>query len=193
MSVRGADVRARACLLALTAGRADTPDLWFDFLDSTVGPDYPYFATIGNHDNLRWSEYADRLLQRLERINATQYCTGEVGVQAACNWEGLFFLISGIGVRGTGHPEFMDAQLAASNDIWKVCNWHKNQRLYQTGGKRNAVGYEVYDTCRRHGAIVSTGAPLCAAPLHVHIADSARARFASARALVCSLTPHVGL
>lgn len=51
----------------------------------------------------------------------------------------------------------MDAQLGASNDIWKVCNWHKNQRGYQIGDKFNEVGYEVYDTCRRHGAIVSTG------------------------------------
>ena len=94
----------------------------------------------------------------MERLNATQYCTGEVGVMAACNWEGLFFVLSGVGVRGTGHPEYLDEQLGLSNDIWKVCSWHKNQRGYQTGGKYNAVGWDVYETCREHGAIINTGA-----------------------------------
>ena len=46
---------------------------------------------------------------------------------------------------------------AAKNATWRICVWHKNQRAYQTGDKRDETGYDVYDVCRRHGALIFTG------------------------------------
>jgi hypothetical protein len=119
-------------------------------------------GTLGNHDNLRFSTpggYQEQLLARLERINGTAYCDGELGVSFACNYKGVLMAMTGVGTRATPAEgaAYLERTLAAYPSVWQACLWHKNQRLYQTGLKVDEVGWEVYETCREHGAIILTG------------------------------------
>ena len=142
--------------------RADDPDAWTALLDSVLGPDFPYFAVIGNHDNLQFTTeggYQDQLMARMERFNGTSYCEGELGLSMACNYKGFLAVMTSVGTRDT--PEegaaYLDSVLQAYPNVWQGCLWHKNQHLYQTGLKVNEVGWEVYETCRQYGGIVMTG------------------------------------
>ena len=133
------------------------PQLFEDNLNAVLGPDYPYFASIGNHDNIAWNGHQQRLTARLQRFGGNLNCTGDIGINMACNWQGLFFVLSGVGTRGSDHETYIDNAFASSTAVWKIVSWHKNQRLMQIGGKINEVGWDAYDTARKHGAIIATG------------------------------------
>lgn len=136
-----------------------SPSAWQALIDETL-PDVPYFATIGNHDTSSWtgsSGYAARLDERAAKTGTDQYCTGDTAVNQYCSYKGLDFVLSGVGTRGSGHTQFIANSLRTSQSSMKMCVWHKNQRLFQVGGKSDEVGYEAYEECRRYGAIVNTG------------------------------------
>lgn len=134
----------------------DDPAAWERQINQVLGPDYPYFAVIGNHDTARWSTYQPLLTSRLGRVQGA-ICEGDYGVNAACTYQGLFFLLSGAGTRGSGHARFAQEQLAANNATWSICAWHKNQEAMQVGGKDDDAGWEIYEVCREGGAIIATG------------------------------------
>eukprot|EP00002_Diphylleia_rotans_P009173 TRINITY_DN1920_c0_g1_i3.p1 TRINITY_DN1920_c0_g1~~TRINITY_DN1920_c0_g1_i3.p1 ORF type:complete len:501 (-),score=104.09 TRINITY_DN1920_c0_g1_i3:357-1859(-) len=134
---------------------ADNPTAWNNQINNVLGASFPYFASIGNHDLPRWTGYKQLLTERLALIRDAQ-CTGDIGVNMLCNYKGLLFVLSGVGTLGSNHARYIDTSFTSTAAIWKVCSWHKNQHLYQTGSKSDETGYEVYDTCRQHGAIVAT-------------------------------------
>ncbi|KAJ3384858.1 hypothetical protein HDU84_002610 [Entophlyctis sp. JEL0112] len=130
----------------------DSPDAFIDMIESEVGKNFPFVGVAGNHDVLEWygrGGYRDRLLEKLDNISGMK-CFGEYGAN-------MVFALSGVGTIGRNHAEFLDLSLSKyANSSWKVCSWHKNQAALQTGDKENETGYEVYETCRSHGAIVIT-------------------------------------
>ena len=65
--------------------------------------------------------------------------------------------MSGVGTQGTGHVQFVEDAFDAVPAQWRLCGWHKNQRLFQLNTKSDETGYAIYDTCRAYGAIVATG------------------------------------
>ncbi len=132
------------------------PDLWMQQIDSVLGTNFPYFASVGNHDLLAWDDYQSKLQLRLDTIEGA-VCTGELGVNSACTYKGIFFVLSGVGTLGSNHIDYLRTELEGSDAYWKICSWHKNQHLMQVGGKGNEVGWEAYETCRTAGAIVATG------------------------------------
>ncbi len=119
----------------------------------------PYFGNIGNHDVANWTTPNGGYQAVLARRSGT-FCTGDKGNMATCNFKGLFFLEMGIGSNSSkDEPAFVNyikAQLAQSNAIWKICNWHENQQAMQVGGKSDSVGWQAYEACREAGAIIST-------------------------------------
>ena len=138
---------------------------WDQNIDAVLGADFPYFASIGNHDCLDppgctgpgvWADYQALLARRLQRVDGAT-CTGDLGVRAACTYGGLFFILSGAGTRGEDPAEFISEALAADNSTWRICSWHKNQGPMQVGEKSNEVGWGPYEACRLGGAIVATG------------------------------------
>ena len=140
----------------------DDPIAWDAMITAVLGTDFPVFVAVGNHDD-RWygpGGYQDRLEERLSRIpDAT--CSGDLGVQSACTFRGLFFILSGIGTipEVPNHPEhvnYLRDQLARSDAIWSICAWHKNQSAMQVGSKEDEVGWQPYEVCREGGAIVAT-------------------------------------
>jgi len=134
----------------------DNPTAWDNNITSVLGANYPYFASVGNHDVAAWPGYQQKLQERLARVPEA-ICTGDLGVQSPCRFRGLFFLLSGAGTMGSGHDVFLRDQLAADNSVWSVCSWHKNQREMQIGGKGSEVGWGPYEECRIGGGIITTG------------------------------------
>ena len=137
----------------------DDPEGWDRQINQILGEDYPYFASIGNHDVEEWEGYQRKLEERLARINGA-ICAGDLGVNSSCTYRGLFFLLSGVGTIDSGRVSFISEALASEqskNAVWRVCSWHKNQRLMQVGGKGNSAGWEPYEECRKAGAIIATG------------------------------------
>ncbi|KAI8814900.1 hypothetical protein BJ742DRAFT_194312 [Cladochytrium replicatum] len=45
---------------------------------------------------------------------------------------------------------------STSGTPWRICMWHKNQRMFQIGKKEDETGYGTYEQCREAGAIVAT-------------------------------------
>ena len=134
----------------------DDPDAWNEQINDVLGDDFPYFASVGNHDLAAWTGYQEKLQDRLDRVDDAT-CTGDLGVNSACTYQGLFFILSGVGTLGSDHASFIRDALASDDSTWRICSWHKNQRLMQVGGKSDEVGWEAYDECRIGGAIIATG------------------------------------
>ncbi len=141
----------------------DDPASWDALITSVLGAQFPYFATVGNHDTKRWdgpNGYQAKLQTRLNKISGAR-CTGDLGVKFVCSYRGLFFIQSGVGTLPSrpdhaGHVAFIREQLAQTDAIWRICSWHKNQELMQLGRKGNEVGWEPYEVCRKGGAIIAT-------------------------------------
>ena len=161
------------------------PEKWERQINGILGPDFPYFAVMGNNEVELEDDYRKKLRERLGKIKDVK-CVGDLSVASACYYGGLFFILSGVGTGGHGHPKmspkvlpmdiqykinalialpsqflhslYIKNQIAASDGyIWKICAWHKNQRLMQAGGNLDEVGWEAYDECRKGGAIIATG------------------------------------
>ncbi|KAI8921572.1 hypothetical protein BC831DRAFT_476556 [Entophlyctis helioformis] len=139
----------------------DDPENFMDQFTDTLGKRFPMFAAIGNHDVTQWltptTGYQARLVKQARKAGLHRYCSGEYGINMVCAFNGIVIITSGIGTMGSDHAQFIDDTLTRyKTSPWKLCVWHKNQSKYQTGDKKDETGYEVYDTCRRHGAIVFT-------------------------------------
>ncbi len=142
----------------------DDPDAWDALITSVLGADFPYFASIGNHDTDKFygpGGYQTKLIERLSRV-AGAHCVGDLGVQSACTYRGLFFILSGVGTipnrrDDPSHIAFIRDQLARNGSIWRICSWHQNQTAMQLGQKDNEVGWGPYEACRQGGAIIANG------------------------------------
>jgi PKD domain/Calcineurin-like phosphoesterase len=136
----------------------DNPTQWDDTITSVLGANFPYFASVGNNDASKFygtGGYQQKLAQRLARVPGAT-CTGDLGVNSSCRYQGLFFVLSGAGTLGSGHEAYLRQELAADNSIWRICSWHKNQKAMQIGGKWDEVGWGPYEACRELGAIIAT-------------------------------------
>ena len=65
-------------------------------------------------------------------------------------------ILSGAGTKGSGHTSYIRDQLANDSSTWRICAWHKDQRLMQVGAKQDEVGWGPYEECRKGGAIIAT-------------------------------------
>lgn len=139
----------------------DDPAAWEAQIDDVLGPDFPYFVSVGNHDVARWTGaggYQDLMERRLERLGISW--DGKLGVMAAIDFRGIYMVFGAPGVLGADpavYADFFNDRLAADASAWSICSWHKNQRLMQVGGKTDQTGWEVYERCRERGAIIATG------------------------------------
>ena len=138
------------------------PQLVIDFerqVNDVLGEDFPYFASIGNHDVELWPFYQEELKARISRIPGAQ-CVSEgngLGVKSSCTYAGLSFLLLGPGTLDSGFDTYIRNELARSDSIWRICSWHKNQRSLQIGGRSSQVGWAPYERCREGSAIIATG------------------------------------
>jgi hypothetical protein len=139
----------------------DNPAAWNARIDAVLGPEFPYFAAVGNHDKLKFyavGGYQDLLEARMNRLGIPW--EGDLGVRSTFHFEGIFVVATGPSVFGGGdevHAPYIREVLAADDSVWSISAWHKNMRRMQVGGKGDETGWGVYEESRRGGAIIATG------------------------------------
>jgi hypothetical protein len=139
----------------------DNPAAWEAQVNGVLGPDFPYFVSVGNHDELKWAApdgYQRRVEDRFKRLGITW--SGRLGVRSAFHYKGVFFVLTAPGITSgldDGASDlYIRDQLASDASVWSVCSWHKNQQLMQVGGKTDEAGWGVYEEARKGGAIIAT-------------------------------------
>jgi hypothetical protein len=136
----------------------DNPAGWDGQINSILGPDFPYFALVGNHDDTLFygsGGYQEFLTARMNRLGIPW--EGDLGVQSSFYYEGIFIVQTAPGIFGTNHDLYIRDRLAADDSIWRISSWHKNMHLMQVGGKTDDTGWGVYEESRAGGAIIATG------------------------------------
>jgi hypothetical protein len=141
----------------------NNPDAWEQQINDILGPDFPVFAAIGNHETDKWdipNGYQQKLLDRLERleqIEGHQICTGDVGVKSACNYKGLFFILAGVGTWPV-----VDQRIASSSDDAEeradktmTLTSTDLEFLEESGGTQRAVGMRWTNVQIPQGAIIT--------------------------------------
>ena len=135
----------------------DNPEAWDGLINEVLGPSFPYFASVGNHDMKAWPGYQRKLADRLKKIPGAS-CEGDLGALSACRYRGLVFLLMGVDLmKDNDYPAYIRGQLAAETAPWKICSWHIPHYLMQVGDKKNVIDWNIYDECRKAGAIIATG------------------------------------
>ncbi len=131
---------------------------WEKQINGILGPDFPYFSVIGNHDRSRWripKGYQQLIESRFNRLGIEW--EGDLGVQSRFHYKGIYFVFVAPGEIGFDHDVYIRESLAIDRSIWSICSWHKNMRPMQIGGNANATGWDVYREARLGGAIITTG------------------------------------
>ncbi|MFH2019923.1 MAG: hypothetical protein ABIJ34_00765 [archaeon] len=110
----------------------------------------PYLGALGLLDNEN---------TQFTRIPEGMECSGQDGDMIECEYKGITFVVSGVGISATsGHEDFIRSSM---NDLsgWGVCVWSKNSYLLRTSAKANAetLALKYYDLCLAKGAIIATG------------------------------------
>lgn len=117
-------------------GYDSSPEAFERLLDETLGPEFPFFASLGNHDRRDWRRYAALLESRAERV-AGLACEGKLGIKAACSYKGLFFITSAVKVfffdTDFSHADFISDQLSRTSSRWRVYEARRK------GGAKNQI------------------------------------------------------
>lgn len=159
-------IQAEGAQLVLHQGDFDyhnNPTAFWSSVDEVLGPDFPYFVSVGNHDVTGWPttvrpSYAQYLFDRLKRIGVTPDSMELNDERYSLVFKGLKIVFVGE-QRGTGdrvYAPYIRDQLKNDDHTWRVCSWHRNMNAMQVGDKTDDMGWGVYDACREYGAIVAT-------------------------------------
>ena len=139
----------------------DKPELFEKMMNRELGEKFPYFYIAGNHDVPRWNGkkgYQERLKRRLKKQGIDW--TGKLGVKSKIEYKGLSFLLMAPGVFSgdkTNYSAYIKDELSHDRSPWRICLWHKNQAKMQAGNKGNETGWDVYEACRKTGAMILSG------------------------------------
>jgi len=135
----------------------NNPSAWEAQINNILGPDFPYFACVGNHDKRKWNGengYQQFLKSRLNRLGITW--DGDLGVKSSVQYKGIFIIQVAPGDVGFYHAAYIREQLAEDKSIWMICCWHRDMHLMQVASKNDDTGWGVYDEARKGGAIIAT-------------------------------------
>lgn len=159
--------------LIVHAGDLDyesAPKMWRLFVEETIrGAGMDFVAAKGNHDmdgfdgvSKLWSDPVNGYAAQLQGLKPGE-CFGKYGVDMTCDFAGVTIVLSDVGVDRAGESANkqqyaqIDKALRESTNKWKICVWHMNQEAMQVSYKGDAVGWGVYEICRKHGAFIVNG------------------------------------
>jgi hypothetical protein len=142
--------QADALLVHGDMSYTDDPDAWWSVTESVLGTSFPVFIARGNHDDYPWPRY---LAKARQHLGGATRVAGAHDANYKTIWRGLVIATIRSGDPATNLATFLKDEA----HMWKICQWHENQEAMQVGGKFDEMGWEVYETCRRFGAIVHTG------------------------------------
>ncbi len=170
-------IKAEGAHMVLHQGDFDYADNargFFATIDSILGDDFPYFASVGNHDAGSWRQdcsrrdgcYAKFLKTRMARIGVTPDDPDLDDQMYSVTYRGLKLVF--VGERGARagdniYARYIQDQLATDHHVWKICSWHKNQRVMQVGGKADEMGW----TSMQHQIVDAS----CSSPNNLCIAQ----------------------
>lgn len=153
--------------LVVHAGDFDyenNPDKWDANITRVLGANFPYLVSAGNHDvgpwyllYYPWPQYQDKIKRRIALNKKILSCTGKIGENSFCKYKGLHIGLSGVDVIGADHAEYFRSRLKKSKHIWKICSWHKVMETLQVATKNDESGWDMYEICRKYGALVING------------------------------------
>jgi hypothetical protein len=163
-------IKAEGAHMVLHQGDFDygaNPAGFFSTIDSVLGANFPYFASIGNHDTGSWNAgcsdadgcYAQFLKDRMARIGVEPDDLDLNDQMYSVTYRGLKMVFvgqDGVSAGDNTYAPYIQAQLSADEHVWKICSWHKDQNAMQVGGKGDEMGWKVYETCKDLGAIIAT-------------------------------------
>ncbi len=160
----------------------EAPDEWVRGVDSILGDDFPYFYTIGNHDGgdhwLRvYRPYLENRVAQLEELLGKQICWGTVGdnasnsgvgISLACEYKGVFFVLSDIGIWPDSADElsqqvrkeslgFMEEHLLKTRSLWRISSWHYHHHMTIAPSIPVPIGWDPFKLSRQFGSIVAVG------------------------------------
>ena len=134
---------------------------WEANLNDALGRNFPTLVVVGNHENYEWPIYKRLTQQRIDRIGALS-CSGDTGVKSVCRFNNLDIVHVAPGVNEVAgvkaddnYADYIRSNFQGSSNRWRICSWHKNQNVMQTGSKGNSTGWDVYDACLDAGAIIT--------------------------------------
>lgn len=108
---------------------------WDNLVNSVLGEDFPYFITSGNHEMDKssggWDGYFKKFNKRLSRVKGAK-CVGETGVDAACTYKGLFFVLSGAGTKGYGQDQIKNIPPFLSRFSYRIGQYIGNNIINLT-------------------------------------------------------------
>jgi hypothetical protein len=139
----------------------DDPQAWDQQIADVLGPCFPYFASVGNHDDSVFygpGGYQEKLEARMSCLGLAW--DGDLGVRSAHTYQGIVFVLTAPDVFGDGDSDYAPCirdQLAATDAMWRISSWHKLMEAMQVGGKSDDSGWSVYEESRRGGAVIATG------------------------------------
>lgn len=120
----------------------------------------PFYVTVGNHETWAWRDYQDVTAKRRAEHGLTS-CRGSIGVRSVCTHKGVGLLLSGAGSGCGGlhseHTAFFNETLhefEKNNVTWRMCLIHKPEQGMTPGSTTARVGFDKYELCRQHGAII---------------------------------------
>ena len=145
----------------------DSPTTTFvNRVDNTLGNNYVYVGSNGNHDTDEWGDIRDGCTDSTTWagwFNCNMQENGFTPVyddnydRYSFEYEGLKVVFGSQAIDPTGNSDFVNQELSDDNHIWKICGWHKNQQTMQVGSKTNEVGWAPFQACLENGAIISMG------------------------------------
>ena len=135
---------------------AESAAQFWAVVDRVLGHGFPYFLAQGNHDVANWAALAQHGLEHLRRSGAESDADSLLDPRFALRFRGVSLAFLGESVRDDD-PRYILDRFAGDPHVWKVCAWHKNQRALQVGGKGDEMGWGVYESCRRMGALITNG------------------------------------
>ena len=103
-------------------------------------------------------EYQQMAYDRLKK-NPDAKCTGDLGIKSFCTYKGLSFIQVSPSFEfyeKLDHSSFIENHLNNNDHLWRVCSWQGNMHAMQIGAKEDSTGWEVYENCKNHGAIIAT-------------------------------------
>jgi hypothetical protein len=151
-------IRSEKADLVMHQGDFDydgSPSTFETAINRVLGANFPYFVSVGNHDEGDWKKYAGIFKARYKRVDARPSTEDWSSQMYSLSYKGLSMVF--IGENGDGaFPAFITNTFARDPHIWKICSWHENQTAMQVGTKEDEMGWGVYEACREAGAIVAT-------------------------------------
>ena len=90
------------------------PQIWMDKINTTLGANFPYLGSDGNHDNWDTDGYAAFFKDRLVKMGLPAP-SGNLPPSYSAVYKGLKIIFS----KENGDPAFLQSQLAGNTHTWK--------------------------------------------------------------------------